>query len=212
MTTPTASASGRPTQSERRARTRAALLEATAIHITRYGYADLVLDRVASDAGYTRGALYHLFANKEELVLAVVAWVREAWRDEVGHLLDDETDPVKTLIAVARAFATSSRHNVPTVLTRLRADFVGTDHPIEKAINDVRRDFCEVAARFITAGRTSGTIPPGPPAEVMAIAYMGVLDGVVSHLDDQAPFDALFAERATIGVLGLQPTPETDNA
>jgi hypothetical protein len=46
----------------------------------------------------------------------------------------------------------------------------------------------------------------------MAIAYMGVLDGVVNHLGDQAPFDAQFAERATIGVLGLQPTSETEHA
>ncbi len=187
-------------------------MEATANHITRFGFADLVLERVAGDAGFTRGALYHLFANKEELVLAVVEWVREEWRGEVGHLLDDETDPVKTLIVVARAYAASSRHDVPSVLTRLRAEFAGTDHPIERAINEVRRDFCEFAGRLITAGRTSGTIPPGPPAEVMAIAYMGVLDGVVNHLGDQAPFDAQFAERATIGVLGLQPTSETEHA
>ena len=172
----------------------------------------MVLDRVASDAGYTRGALYHLFANKEELVLAVVESVRGEWRNEVGVLLTDETDPVATLIAVARAYATSSRHDVPSVLTRLRAEFVGTDHPIEKAINEVRRDFSKVAGRLITAGRTSGTIPPGPPAEVVAIAYMGVLDGVVNHLGGQEPFDAQFAERATIGVLGLPPTSETENA
>lgn len=84
LKSPTRPASGRLTQSERRARAREALMEAAANHITRYGYAEMVVDRVASDAGYTRGALFHLFANKEELVLAVVKWAREAWNEEVG--------------------------------------------------------------------------------------------------------------------------------
>ena len=47
----------RPTQADRRARSRAALLEATARGISRAGYANLVLADVAAEAGYTRGAL-----------------------------------------------------------------------------------------------------------------------------------------------------------
>jgi AcrR family transcriptional regulator len=184
-------------------------MESAANHITRYGYAEMVVDRVAGDAGYTRGALYHLFATKEELVLAVVEWVLEAWRDEAGHLLADETDPVGTMIAVANAYAKYSRHDPARVLTRLRSEFAGTDHPVEKAINEVRRNFCEIVARHITAGRADGTIPPGPPAGVTALAYMAAIDGVVCQLGDQAPFDALFAEKATLGVLGLPPASVT---
>ncbi|HEX2240367.1 MAG TPA: helix-turn-helix domain-containing protein, partial [Actinomycetota bacterium] len=72
----------RPTQAERRARTRNALLEAAARGLSRYGYGNLVLEQVASDAGYTRGALYHLFANKEDLAMAVLSWVEESWYPE----------------------------------------------------------------------------------------------------------------------------------
>jgi AcrR family transcriptional regulator len=67
----------RRTQADRRAQTRNALLEAAARGLSRYGYASLVLERVASEAGYTRGALYHLFANKDDLAMAVVTWVDE---------------------------------------------------------------------------------------------------------------------------------------
>ena len=69
----------RPTQAQRRARSRSALLEAAARGFSRDGYSALTLERVAAEAGYTRGALYHQFANKEELALAVVAWVGETW-------------------------------------------------------------------------------------------------------------------------------------
>ena len=185
-------------------------MEAAANHITRYGYAETVVDQVASDAGYTRGALYHLFSNKEELVLATVNWVREAWTDEVGSLFD-ELDPVGTLIAMARAFAVYSRQDPARILTRLRTEFAGTDHPVGKAVNEVGEDFSRVVARLITAGRTTGAIPPGAPVGMVAIAYMAAIDGIVNHLSEHAPFDALFAERATFGVLGLQPTSETGN-
>ncbi|MDQ2675542.1 MAG: TetR family transcriptional regulator, partial [Actinomycetota bacterium] len=50
------------TQAGRRERTRAALLESAARHLSRYGYGNLRLELVARDAGYTRGALYHQFA------------------------------------------------------------------------------------------------------------------------------------------------------
>ena len=206
MTSLDASDSGRANQADRRARSRAALIEAAAIHITRYGYADLVLERVASDAGYTRGALYHLFANKEELVLAVVESVSKSWYEEVAFLLADERDPVGTLIAAARGTAVYTRHEKAKALMRLRTDFAGINHPIANAIDQILAGYAEDVARLVTAGRAASTIPPGPPAEVVAQAYIGAMEGVVNHLSDHAPFDAIFARRALLGVLGLPPT------
>src|SRR5271166_4104528 len=85
---------GRSTQAERSARTRSALLESAARGLSRYGYGNLILERVASEAGYTRGALYHQFKDKEDLALAVLDWIDETWRQEVGRLIDEESDPV----------------------------------------------------------------------------------------------------------------------
>ena len=74
----------RRTQAARRAATRAALLEAAARGLSRAGYGNLILEQVASEAGYTRGALYHQFAGKEELALAVVEWVAATWEERSG--------------------------------------------------------------------------------------------------------------------------------
>src|SRR5271169_1264641 len=70
----------RPTQADRSARTRSALLESAARGLSRYGYGNLVLEDVAREAGYTRGALYHQFRDKEALALAVIEWVDETWQ------------------------------------------------------------------------------------------------------------------------------------
>src|SRR5437588_762160 len=66
----TAASRTRPTQAERSARTRSALLESAARGLSRYGYGNLVLEDVAREAGYTRGAPYPQFRAKEDLARA----------------------------------------------------------------------------------------------------------------------------------------------
>jgi AcrR family transcriptional regulator len=56
-----------------RAATRAALLTAAAEVFARSGLADATLEEIAETAGFTRGAVYHHFASKEALFLAVIA-------------------------------------------------------------------------------------------------------------------------------------------
>jgi AcrR family transcriptional regulator len=210
VTTATATAtakSARRTQADRRAQTQGALLEAAARGLSRYGYSNLVLERVAAEAGYTRGALYHLFSGKEDLALAVVEWVREAWYAEVGSLLSEEADPVGTLIAVARRHAVFCRRDVARVMITLRLEFGGEDHPIGRKLRDAERQLVADCARLIAAGRRSGAIPPGPPVRAMARGYFGAVEGLVINVAGQAPFDAVLAERAVRGVLGLPPAP-----
>jgi AcrR family transcriptional regulator len=204
-----ASKPNRPTQAHRRARTRAALLEAAAQGISRYGYTDLVLERVANQAGYSRGALYHLFANKEELALAVVNWVEETWYEELGYLFADETDPVGALIALARGYAVYCRRDVARVMMTLRTEFEGRDHPVGRAVQEAIGRVIEDSARLIIAGRASGAIPPGPPPETLARAYVGAVEGLVIYLVGQEPFDVQFAQRTALGVLGLAPIPDS---
>ncbi|MEU4330175.1 TetR/AcrR family transcriptional regulator [Nonomuraea dietziae] len=198
---------GRQKQADRRARTRSALLEAAARGLSTYGYANLVLERVASEAGYTRGALYHLFANKEELALAVVRWVEESWNAEVGRLADEEADPVEALLLMARGHAVYCRRDVAGVLMTLRMEFAGQDHPVGRAIAEIVDRVLAVCADRIAAGRASGAIPPGPPPQQTADAYLGALEGVTIPLAGHAPYDVELAERAVRGVLGLPPVP-----
>lgn len=197
----------RQTQANRRARTRSALLEAAARRLSTHGYANLVLERVASEAGYTRGAVYHLFANKEDLALAVVTWVGETWDAEVGHLAADEADPVDALMTMARGHAIFCRRDVARVLLTLRVEFSGQDHPVGQAITEIIDRLDADCADLIAAGRASGAIPPGPPPRETAAAYTAIVEAVGIELAGQAPYDIELIDRAVRGVLGLPPTP-----
>src|SRR5271165_3490267 len=140
---------GRSTQAERSARTRSALLESAARGLSRYGYGNLVLERVASEAGYTRGALYHQFKDKEDLALAVISWAEETWMLEVGGPAEREPDPVASLIAMARGHAVLCRRDVARVAMALRVEFSGQDHPVGRELERVSDGLVKRCARLI---------------------------------------------------------------
>ena len=201
------STSPRVTQAERRARSRNALLESAARHLSRHGYGNLVLEAVARDAGYTRGALYHQFRDKEDLALAVIEWVDESWMREVGEPAAREPDPVAELLALARGHAVFCRRDIARVVMALRVEFTGQDDPVGREIERISEGGVRRVARLVNAGRRAGSIPPGPPARTVAAAFMGALEGAVIALAGQAPHDEALAARAAAGVLGLAPAP-----
>ena len=207
-TKPRSASDRRPTQAERSARTRSALLESAARGLSRYGYGNLVLEQVASEAGYTRGALYHQFKDKEDLALAVIEWVDETWGQEVGRLIEEEPDPVLALITLARGHAVYCRRDVARVAMALRLEFSGQDHAVGRQLERVFGSLVKRCARLINAGRRAGTIPAGPPAGTVALAFVGALEGAVIGLAGQAPHDELLAAHATAGVLGLHRLPD----
>jgi len=183
------------------------LLESAARGLSRYGYGNLVLEDVAREAGYTRGALYHQFKDKEELALAVIEWVDETWRGEVGGLVDRQPDPAAALIALARGHAVYCRRDVARVMMALRLEFSAQEHPVGREIKRISETLVRRCARLINAGRREGSIPPGPPARAVALAFWGALEGAVIALAGQAPHDEQLAARTVAGVLGLDSPP-----
>jgi AcrR family transcriptional regulator len=196
------------TQAERSARSRGALGEAAARGLSRYGYGNLVLEDVAREAGYTRGALYHQFKDKEDLALAVVRWADETWRSEVGDRAERQPDPVAALLAMARGHAVLCRRDVARVRMALKVEFSGQDHPIGRELERVSDGLVKRCARLINAGRRDGSIPPGPPATVTAQALIGAIEGTVIALAGQPAHDERLAARAAAGVLGLPEPPD----
>ncbi len=208
MTAAVEGAAARATQAERRARSRGALLESAARGLSRYGYGNLVLEEVARDAGYTRGALYHQFKDKEDLALAVIGWVNESWIREVGDPAAEQQGALAELLALARGHAAFCRRDVARVAMALRLEFAGQDHAVGREVERVWETAVERCTRLVGAGRRDGSIPAGLPAAAVAQALLGALEGCVIALGGRAPEDQLLAERAVAGVLGLGPPPQ----
>lgn len=95
----------RLSRQESRALTRARLIAVGRAHFLRHGLGNAVAEKIAEEAGYSRGALYSNFTGKEDLFLAVMH------QEHARH---------------CEAYAAISREQVnpKTLLTRLRSAYI----------------------------------------------------------------------------------------
>ncbi|HEY5317564.1 MAG TPA: TetR/AcrR family transcriptional regulator [Solirubrobacteraceae bacterium] len=76
----------RLSRSERTALTRGELLEAAERLFYRDGYHGTTLEKIAEEAGYTKGAVYSAFESKADLFLTLVDAIIEQRLEEIGAL------------------------------------------------------------------------------------------------------------------------------
>ena len=90
---------GRRTQAERAAETRDALIGAARPLFASLGFADASLETIVRNAGVTRGALYHHFADKTELFAAVFERVEGEMATRMGEAVAaaGHSDPVEIM-------------------------------------------------------------------------------------------------------------------
>jgi AcrR family transcriptional regulator len=81
----------RLTREQSRAVTRATLIAVGRAHFLRDGLGGAVAEKIAEDAGYSRGALYSNFDGKEELFLAVIQEEQARHLNVFRSILRDES-------------------------------------------------------------------------------------------------------------------------
>jgi AcrR family transcriptional regulator len=100
----------RRTQGERTQRTRAALIDAARGLFGSEGFAEVGAERLAREAGMSRGALYHQFTDKADLFAAVLDQVEAEIAQRVAEAVTDfaPEDTVGMLVAGAGAWLDAS--------------------------------------------------------------------------------------------------------
>ena len=99
----------RLTREQSRARTRERLLASAAVVFTREGYAGASIDRIAEEAGYSKGAMYSNFASKDELFFAMFDFFALGQADELCRRLDAAPDS-DAIVGAACAWADGLLH------------------------------------------------------------------------------------------------------
>src|ERR1700678_3892390 len=101
LRTPMPASSKKPrkrlTREESRAQTRATLIAVGRKHFLRYGVGGAVAEKIAEDAGYSRGALYSNFDGKEELFLAVIREEQDLRMQALHSILQEEPPATERL-------------------------------------------------------------------------------------------------------------------
>ncbi|WP_282062527.1 TetR/AcrR family transcriptional regulator [Roseobacter litoralis] len=94
----------RRSQADRRAETRAKLLEAARDLFIEIGFAETPTPEIVRRAGVTRGALYHHFADKADLFRVLVEKEAKAVSVHIDRETRDVPDPEQAMIIGSNAF------------------------------------------------------------------------------------------------------------
>jgi AcrR family transcriptional regulator len=137
----------RLTREESQAQTRATLMAVGREHFMRYGLGGAVAEKIAEDAGYSRGALYSNFDGKEKLFLAVIREEQDRRTEAFRSISKEEPSAKGRLRRVREAIA--DVYTDPEWIV-LRADFEAGALRSER----VRQTFVEVHRKQVRAGAT----------------------------------------------------------
>jgi AcrR family transcriptional regulator len=173
------------TQAERSETTRAALIDAARPLFAERGYADVGTEEIVRAAGVTRGALYHHFDDKRDLLRAVYEQLEAELAQELADQFTPGAAALETLRAGAEMFLD---HCLEPEVQRI----VLLDAPAVLGWEEWRAIGARYALGLIeallTAGMESGEIRR-QPIEPLSHALLGALDEVamlVARAEDPA--------------------------
>jgi AcrR family transcriptional regulator len=178
--------SKRRTQEERSAATRHALIDAARRLWAERGYADVGTPEIASAAGVTRGAMYHQFADKAALFLAVLEAVEGDMMARLGAAV--ATSGATTPAAAIRASV--EQWLVVSVDPEVR-QIVLLDGPSvlgwQRFRDLAQRYSLGMTEHLLQAAMDAGQVAP-QPTRPLAHVLIGALDEaamVVANAEDQ---------------------------
>jgi AcrR family transcriptional regulator len=158
------------------------ILSAAYKTIARLGYAAATIDRIAAEAGLTKGAVYWHFENKKELFLAILE-KRLAYRLEeypkYAHSAVQLADPlpgIATMLSDQISFAMFDPDWQKIYLSYL---LQGQDQDIKKRLHELSSALLNSRSALLAKMQKDGFLDPRVDTRALAVIWIAVLDGLV---------------------------------
>jgi len=170
---------------EEAARTRAAIVEGALACFDRYGITSSTVEQIACAAGVSRGAVYHHFAGKREILREI--------RDRVSLPLLDEADTellrregAGALDRIERFLATmlttienDARTRQALLVMQFRCEYVGDLGPeLDAAARNIDR-LAKALGRAYREAHAAGELSPRLAPEIAALETTMFMNGLV---------------------------------
>ena len=166
-------------------------LQAAAIDcFARHGYQGASIDRIAREAGVTKGAVYCHFRDKEELLFEAVRDRVSSFEHKVLETVADR-DPAATLRGAAEAcffFATVSNHR--RFIITLMVEALDTNPRLSAEFQNMLRRMRAFLTAAIRLGQQQGAFRRDVEPDTAAAAFVaGIMGAEIQHYQDpeQAP-------------------------
>jgi AcrR family transcriptional regulator len=185
----------RLTRAESQQRTRDKLLATAKAAFLRDGYAATSLDKIAEMAGFSKGAVYSNFKNKDELCLLVLDVIRNERAAALGQAIAGQSSLEDRLAA----FQKWAEKNIgDRAWTALEVEFgvhAARDPELSRALASRARGIRDVAAIAVaTYMKELGpgvTLPMSPEDVAVALLSLGVGLGMQRAIDPTMPVRVL---------------------
>ena len=195
----------RPTRSERQAATRAALLRSASRSICEHGMHGASIDRIAAEAGYTKGAFYANFASKEELFLVMLDEKFAAELERLEAAMAGSGEPADEARQAAEQFLTYVDRDPewPRLYQEFAAHAARDDAfraELAARRSALRARMAEVFARWASALDVEPALPHGDVAAMTLFMADGFL---LDRIIDPELDNGLYATMCEVFLRGL---------
>ena len=170
---------------EEAARTREAILEGALACFDRYGITSATVEQIARESGVTRGAVYHHFAGKREILRAIRERVSLPFLDQADTTLLRNTESgaleriERFLLALVGALEGDPRKRLAFTVMQLRCEYVGElAEELAAGVRNVDRLAKALESAYREA-QAAGELAPGIAPAIAALETVMFMNGLV---------------------------------
>ncbi|WP_338149863.1 TetR family transcriptional regulator [Kaistia nematophila] len=170
--------------------TRQRILDAAETVFIEIGVAGASLERIAAEAGVTRGAIYWHFANKQELLTAIFARAYDQHVNGLARTFEDASDPLRAVLdwalSVIELFGTDEHTRTVYRITVTRCEYLSEmqeAYTLQRSMHDTMVENFRLA--FERASE-AGQLAPGWTATTASTTLHCFMSGL---LDNWLRFD-----------------------
>jgi AcrR family transcriptional regulator len=172
-------AQARLTREEKKAQTRARLLDAAEVVFARRGFVAASLDEVAEEAGLTKGAVYSNFDSKEDLFQAVLDDRYNEQTMRIADLVDQSASFDEQAAEGARLLLDFFKHERTWTLLALEFDAYAIRNPAySKRVIRHTRQLRRAVADLVSQHLDKLGLEPSLSPEELAIAFLALSNGM----------------------------------
>ncbi len=177
--------------------TRALLVENAFREIHAHGYAGASLDRILANSGVTKGALYHHFKSKADLLHAVMddvlgPMVADRWLEP----LRETDDPIRAMAESTRAMmaeATPEEMCCGCPLNNLTQELAGASEDFRKHLDRIADGWRAGIRAAFERGQEAGNIRKDVNTTAVATLVFATYQGLIGSMKTSHDQDAVMA-------------------
>lgn len=173
----------RLTRERRRELTREALLDAGAEAFARRGYERASLEEIADRAGFTKGAIYSNFGDRESLFLAVLERRNRRLIDAYEHLLRESNEQRASPAEVAQVWAEHELADRESLILTLEIRLAALrNEAVRKVVAEFERQTENAIAAFVAERIADANVELPVPVDEFAAVVYAANQGLLQHV------------------------------